>query len=549
MTEFEVRIAGEPIRPTLPEAIKAAARAYEDREYIVLGERRVTFRQAERESAALALGLLALGVGKGSRVGLLMPNTPDWPVCWFGAARAGALTVALSTFFQTAELSWALRHNDIDTLLISARYLKNDYLERLERAVPGLAEQTDPDLYLPSHPYLRRIVVWGDCDRAWAMKGPDALLAAAAARPQLDEAFLIAVEAEIAPADSLITICTSGSTAEPKAVVHTHGTATRATFQFLPYYDFRLEDRHYSGHPFFWIGGLNVNLLPVLYTGGCQVCAPSPTPDAIAEVAERERVTRLSLWPVQAADIAAAAKQHSRDLSAVRIGLGEPTDEAGQVIPRAQRYGGVFGMTESFGMHSLEKLDRPAPPGKAGSQGRTLPGVERRIVDRDTGEAAPAGEVGELHLRGHTLMQGYYKREREEVFGPDGFFATGDLCREDEEGYLYFAGRASQMIKTSGANVSPREVEVALMRHPQVREAFVFGMPDDLRGEVVTAVLVPAAGAEIDVPTLLAQLRHEISPYKAPKAAFVIEHDAVPRTHSDKVDKSRLKEMVGREML
>ncbi len=534
----EVRIGeGAPFRPTLPELIKAAAAAHEDREFVVLGDERLSFRDAERRSAMLARGLLSLGIGKGSRVGLLMPNSPDWVVCWFAAARAGALTTGLSTFFQAPELSWGLRHNDIGVLLVSASYLRNDYIERLERALPGLAGHRAPDLLLPEHPYLRRIIVWGDCDRPWAVK-PEALI------PRVDEAFLAQVEASIVPSDSLITICTSGSTAEPKAVVHTHGVAVRAVRQFLPYYDFQPDDRTYSGHPFFWIGGLNVNLLPALHVGDCQVCSPSPKPEALAELTERERLTRLSVWPAQAAGIIDAAARDGRDLSSVRVGLVEGLDADGKVIPKDRRYGGVFGMTETFGMHSLEILNRPVPPDKAGSNGRPLPGVERRIVDRETGEALGPGQVGELYLRGHTLMQGYYKREREDVFTRDGFFATGDLCATDEDGWLFFEGRVSEMIKTTGANVSPREVELAFLRQGGLREAHVFGLPDPLRGEVVAVVLVPFDGEALDVAARVARLREEISPYKAPKAATAMAYDDVPRTLSGKVDKQRLKGMV-----
>ena len=128
-------------------------------DFLVMGDRRLTFRDAERQSAELAKGLLALGIGKAARVGLLMPNEPDWVLNYFALARVGALTVTLSTFYQASEISWGVRFNDLDTLIISASYLKNDYIERLERAIPGLADQTSTELHLPTHPYLRRIIV------------------------------------------------------------------------------------------------------------------------------------------------------------------------------------------------------------------------------------------------------------------------------------------------------------------------------------------------------------------------------------------------------
>lgn len=523
---------GSARSPTLPNLVEAAATAFGPRELCVLGEERLTYEGAERRSGLWARGLNALGVAKGTRVGLLMPNGPDWIAGWFAAARAGAHTIALSTFFQAREIAWGLRHNDVDTLLVAASYIGADYIERLERAVPGLADSRSPDLRLPEFPLLRRIVVFGDCDRPWALKGPEALEAAAPGG--------LLAQDQVRPDDALITICTSGSTAEPKAVIHSHGGAVRATYQFLPFYDWRIDDRAWSGHPFFWIGGLNVNLLPILFTGGCTVCSPSPKPDILARVMEEERVSRVAMWPAQIRNLMEAAAADGRDLSAIRWGL-EPRTRDGQLIPPANRMGGVFGMTETFGMHSLWPLDEPAPPGKAGSMGLPLEGTERRIVDPETRAPLPAGQAGELQVRGHSLMLGYHGRERHETFDSDGWFSTGDLARLDEDGFLWFEGRRFEMIKTTGANVSPREVEMALMAAGGVREALVFGLPDSVRGEIVAGVVVPVD--TLDADTLIAWVKTQLSAYKAPKVLKVMAYEDVPRTHSGKPDKPALKRL------
>jgi acyl-coenzyme A synthetase/AMP-(fatty) acid ligase len=531
--------------PTLPNLVHDAARRYGERDYMVMDERRISFAEAEAQSAAWAKGLLALGVGKGTRVGLLMPNCPDWVLAFFACARAGAHTVSLSTFFQAPEISWGVRHNDLDTLLIADSYLGNDYIERLERGLPGLKDQTTTELYLPEHPFLRRIVVFGDCDRPWAMKGAQSLVDAARSRPQIDDAFLARVEANVAPADWLITICTSGTTAEPKAVVHTHGVAVRTVWIYSHYIDLLPDDRTYTGQAFFWIGGLNMNLIPSLFRGACLCFSISPKPADVVAMMVREKVTRLSLWPAQVAGLAQYAEREGVDLSFIRSGLSGPRDEAGQLIPPERRVGGMMGMTECFGMHSIEKQTTAAPPGKTGHWGRRVPGVERRVVDPVTKQDLPPGQTGELYIRGHTLMQGYYKREREEVFTRDGWFATGDLAAIDEDGYIYFHGRHTEMIKTSGANVSPKEVEVALMGHPAVREAIVFGMPEPIKGEVVVAVIVPADGQSVEAPVLQGFLRDQVSPYKIPHEIVFMSFDEIPRTGSQKARKRDLAQMLG----
>jgi acyl-CoA synthetase (AMP-forming)/AMP-acid ligase II len=536
--------AGQPFPPTMPGLIREMTARHGNEDFLVLGERRLSFADAERISADWAQGLLAMGLGKAARVGLLMPNNPDWVLCFLAASRIGALTVALSTMFQSPEISWALRHNDIDTLIIARDYLSNDYVERLERAVPGLADQSGPQLHLASHPFLRRIIVWDGCDRPWAMAGPAALEEARRAKPFLDRDFLRAVEANVAPADWLLTICTSGSTAEPKAVVHTHGGSLRAVYLFTHYLDVRPGDRNYTGNQFFWIGGLNMNLIPAMFVGACMCFTQTPKSGDVVDLILREKVTRVHVWPAQAQAIIDEARRRGQRLTSVRSGLGAPRDQTGEIIPPHRRHASQLGMTESFGMHSMEVVDMPSPPGKGGNWGRKMPGVERKIVDPETGAELPPGQIGELYIRGHTLMAGYYKVERVKTFLRDGFFPTGDLAAIDEDDFIWFHGRNSEMIKTSGANVSPREVELAIYALPEVREAIVFGAPDARKGEVVVAVVAPMEGGKLDPDQVTAHLKSAVSSYKVPSHVVVMPYDEIPRTGSQKPKKPDLKAMV-----
>jgi acyl-CoA synthetase (AMP-forming)/AMP-acid ligase II len=536
--------SGRRFAPTMPGLIREMAARHGDQEFLVLGDRRISFADADRISAELAQGLLAMGLGKSARVGLLMPNNPDWVLCFMAASRIGALTVALSTMFQAPEISWALRHNDIDTLIIASDYLSHDYVERLERAVPGLADQASPELHLASHPFLRRIIVWGGAARPWALAGPAALEDAASAKPFFDRDFLAAVEANVAPADWLLTICTSGSTAEPKAVVHTHGNSLRAVHLFTHYLDVRPGDRNYTGNQFFWIGGLNMNLIPAMFVGACMCFTQTPKSGDVVDLILREKVTRVHVWPAQAQAIIDEARRRGQRLTSVRSGLGAPRDQTGEIIPPHRRHASQLGMTESFGMHSMEVVDMPSPPGKGGNWGRKMPGVERKIVDPETGAELPPGQIGELYIRGHTLMAGYYKVERVETFLRDGFFPTGDLAAIDEDDFVWFHGRNSEMIKTSGANVSPREVELAIYAMPQVQEAIVFGAPDSAKGEIVIAVVAPAAGADLGPEAVKAHLRAQVSAYKVPAHVVVIPYEEVPRTGSLKPKKPDLRAMV-----
>ena len=192
-------------------------------------------------------------------------------------------------------------------------------------------------------------------------------------------------------------------------------------------------------------------------------------------------------------------------------------------------------MSESFSAHSAEPIDRRMPEGKEGASGRAVNGIERRVVDPETGEEVPPGEVGELQLRGGGLMTGFYKVPRDQVFTPDGFYPTKDLVRIDADGYLWFVGRTGDMIKTSSANVSRLEVEAALNALPEVARSLVAGLPDPELGEMVAAAVVPAPGADPTEDGLRAALRDHISSFKIPRRIVFITDDDVPLTTTGKV--------------
>ena len=201
-------------------------------------------------------------------------------------------------------------------------------------------------------------------------------------------------------------------------------------------------------------------------------------------------------------------------------------------------------MSESFAIHSAERIDCPLPEDKPGAAGRAVNGIERRVVDPKTGATVPSGEVGELQLRGGALMSGFYGVPRDEVFTADGDYPTGDLVRIDEDGYAYFVGRTGDMIKTSSANVSRLEVEAALHALPEVDLALVTGLPDEERGELVAAAIVPTAGASPDEDSLREALKSRLSSFKIPRRFVFITHEQVPRTSTGKVQLFELRNLV-----
>jgi len=531
--------------PTVPAFLGALVREHGGRPFVLLGERRISYADAERASARLARGLLARGVAKGTRVGVLAPNGPDWVVAWLAAARIGAVVVPVNTFYKAKELGYVLRHADVHTLLTAARFLGNDYLERLEAYAPGLASpsgvsQKADALHVRELPCLRQVFVWGDtAGHAWASP-LEALEAAADATPAVDDAFLAAVEACVAPADPLVVIYSSGSTAEPKGAVHTHGAALRHAHNLNAFRDLEASDRIFSPMPFFWVGGFVFTLLCAMDRGAFLVCEEVFEPGATLALLERERVTIAAGWPHYAKAMVDHPSFAERDLSSVRSG------NLYAVLPETARpadpelRSNSLGMTETCGPHTIDRMDVDLPERLRGSFGRSVPGLEHKVVDPDTGETLAPGEVGEICVRGYSVMQGLHKVEREDTFDRDGFYHTGDAGFFDAEGHLFFQARLGDLIKTAGANVSPREVEVAIEAFPEVASAYVVGLPEPVRGQDVAAAVVLSRGETLDAATARARLREALSAYKVPRRWFFRAAADLPFTDSGKIDKRRL---------
>jgi acyl-CoA synthetase (AMP-forming)/AMP-acid ligase II len=475
-------------------------------------------------------------------VGILIPNSVDFAVAALAVGRIGAMFVPINTFSQTRELGWLMGHADLTHVITHPRFLNNDYLERMEEALPGLATRdAATPLFLPDAPFLRAIHVWGESDRAWSRGGADSIVAAGD-RAGIDDDFLARVEEVVVPADPLVVVYSSGSTSEPKGAIHTQGTVIRHSRNLEFGYPIAPDDVMFSSMPFFWIGGLVTTLFGTLHLGGRLVTLGSFDPGAALDLIEREGATIATGWPQQGKTMSEhPSYTPERVRTVVRTSMPD-------LVPPAQRPPDVnstsLGMTEMCSVHTSWDQYDPLPESRRGTFGKTLPGIEHKVVDPDTGAELPVGEDGELWVRGYSLMQGLYRREREDVFEPDGWYRTGDAGHFDEDGWFYFTGRLGEMVKTpGGANVTPAEVEAALMAFPEVLEAYVTGIPGD-GGQLVVGAVVPRAGETLDGEELRARLKSELSAYKVPKHLWVCAKADLPFLQSGKIKKQELAELL-----
>ncbi len=531
--------AGDGLALTVPALLRARAAERGEHPLLVCDDDVLTYAEAERRSAALARGLLAAGAGagKGTHVGLLVPNGPEFVVATLGAARIGAVVLPLSTFSTAGELRTLMRNADIELIIASASYRGRDHVALLGDAVPGLDLTTPPPLQFPAVPALRRLVV----DHA----GPSGLDALIAEGEGLHPGVLEAAEALVRPGDRLVIVHTSGSTSDPKGVIHQHGPLIRHQHNLNV---LRRYDEHevlFSNSPFFWIGGFGYSLLATLVAGGTLVCSNATDPARTLDLLERVRPTMVNGFAQTVAHLGAHQTFADRDLSSIRRGNLWPIMPAELRAADPELRHNMLGMTETGSVCLASEDESDQPEHRRGSFGRPVPGFEARVVDPETGANCAAGVVGELWLRGPFLMEGYYGRERHETFEPDGWLRTGDQFHIDAEGWYYFTGRLGDMIKTAGANVSPREVEAAIAELTGF-VAHVVGIDDAARGQIVAAaVRVPEGQVRPDPDELRTMLRARLSAYKVPQRILVMADADVPMLSSGKLDARALKERFG----
>jgi acyl-CoA synthetase (AMP-forming)/AMP-acid ligase II len=505
--------------PTVAEILRRQARSRGGHPLLVCDDDRISYAEADRRSAELARGLIAHGAGKGTHVGLLYPNGAEFVVGALAAARIGAVVVPFSTFVTARELHEQLVHSDVEIMLATASFRSHDYVQRLTEALPHAELDSDERLFVAAAPQLRHAVV--DLKRLYR-RGQSVT-------PEL----LAAMEGDVDGCDVLAIVYTSGSTAAPKGVVHTHAALLEHQRNLNEIRGLTASDKLFCNSPFFWIGGFAFGLLATLVAGSTLVCSNAADPAVTLDLLEIEKPTMTNGFAAAVAHLADHPSFAGRDLSSMRRGNLYPIMSPAARPLDAELRHNMLGLTEAGSVVLISDDESDQPESRRGSFGKPAPGFETKLVDRD------ASGVGELCIRGPYVMQGYYKRSREECFDADGWFRTGDLVRVDADGFFYFVGRRSAMIKTAGANVSAAEVENAIAKVTGA-QAHVVGIPDPERGELVAAVVVQPG---LDEAALRERLKAELSAYKIPKRLLAIPRTEVPLLSSGKVDTRRLKQL------
>lgn len=520
-----------PYSRHLAELVAEQARRTPEAHAVVDGDQLLTYGELDARVDTFARGLRDLGVGRGSTVALLCTNRWEWLCVALGTHRLGARIAAFNTFAKEWDLEYMLAHSAAEVLVCVDRFRSRDYRETLAELIPELSdEQWRSERFA----HLREVVVVGDAEMPGARRLDDVV---AGERLPLEPALTSAV-------DDAFVLYTSGSSARPKAVPLQHYAAVENGFHIGERMALSAEDRVFVSVPLFWAYGA-VNALPATLThGGAMVLQPAFEPEGAVELIDRHRCTAIYTLPNMNGALLAAAAFAPERVETLRTGLTLGTEA--ELRLAMDQLGiteicNIYGGTECYGNCCVTPSWWPADR-RATTSGPALPGVEVRIADPETRAILGPGEIGEIEVTGY-LARGYLgdTSGAGAAFGDDGWYRTGDLGSLDEEGAVRFSSRATEMIKTGGINVAPREVEEFLAMHPDVDAAAVVGAPDERLGEVVVAFVVPRTGEHVTEVDLRGFCSARIAGYKVPVRVHVV--DALPETDTGKLARRRLIEL------
>ncbi|MEU4658437.1 long-chain fatty acid--CoA ligase [Streptomyces sp. NPDC023723] len=486
---------------------------------VVQDDRRLTVRELHTRVNQLAAGLSGLGVRRGDVVGLLLYNRPEFVELLYAVNRIGAVLLPLNYRLSEDEWQFILDHARAKVIVTEPEFAPA--VDRLGRVLDRLEH---------------RIQV-GDGTLVEGWTGYDDLLSRHVG------ASVETVDVEAGDLQRLMY--TSGTTSRPKGVCITYGNLQAKNLAHIVHFGLTAQDTTLVCGPLYHVGGLDMPALGVLYAGGKVVLQRKFDAVGVLTAIQEQRVTNLWLAPAMVNAVLEVPGREAYDTTSVRfvLGGGEKTPEPvlrriGAAFPNAW-FADAYGLTETVSGDTF--LDRAHSLSKLGSVGRPVPHTRIRIVD-DSGREAPAGELGEITLRGPKVFAGYWRDERATAAAiKDGWFHTGDIGHVDEEGFLYIDDRKKDMIVSGGENIATPEVERVLYDHPAILEAAVVGLPHPRWGEVPRAFVVFRPGMRTEAEELRRFCQERLAKFKVPTRIDVV--DALPRTPSGKVLKRTLRDL------
>ena len=512
---------------------------------------RWTYAEYRARAEAVARGLLALGLRKGEHIAVWAINLPEWLLLQMAAAKTGIILVTINPALQAREVEYILRQGDVSALFFMGQIRSHDCIATLRSlTTPGAQNGA---LSSEKLPYLRYACLLGMppaglLERTEWRPALFAEMLEAGAAISIDE--LRERESGVTAHDPAMIQYTSGTTGFPKGVILSHYSMLNDAAAFTARWQGKESDRACTVMPFFHVGGCVLAVLGAILVGS--TLHPMIAFDTLKtlQIISAERCTTIGAVPTMLLAILQHPDFAQYDLSSLRGVASGATSVPVYLMEQVKdRIGAdvaiTFGMTESSATITLTLPDDTFRL-KSATVGIPIDHVEVKIIDPASRAIVPCGQPGELCCRGFVVMQGYYNMpdKTAEAIDADGWLHSGDLATMDEHGYIRIVGRIKDMINRGGENIYPREIEEFLIRHPQIADVQVVGVPDAFFGEEVLAVVIPRAGSGLDEQAIRAYCKGQISHQKIPRYIQFVE--SFPVTASGKVQKFILRESATR---
>ena len=524
---------------TLSQVLSQTAASFPKRPVIVNDDQRITYKELDARVNRLARGLIELGVAKGDKVGLWLPNILEWVVAYFAIARIGAVVVPMNTRYKTHEVLYILDNSEATTLFMVDTFVGIDYREMIADVRHQL-------------PLLKNVIVAGEKGRDMRSFSEVESLGAAT----IDDGKLEKREAMCDPQDNVFILYTSGTTGNPKGAMLSHHNIAENAKQVTEVLHTTENDVFLLAVPFFHCFGCVMGITGAITWGASMVPMTVFKAKEALELVEKEHVSILygvpTMFVLELEEYRKGkAGGSGYDVSSLRTGIMAgapcPVEVMKGVMDELHCNVSIaYGLTEASPVITMTRFDDSIEK-RVETVGRALPGIEVKIAD-DEHAPVPTGEMGELACRGYNVMMGYYKMpdKTAEAIDEDGWLYSGDLATMDAEGYVRIVGRKKDMLITGGFNVYPAEIEEYLFTHPKVQNVSVVGIPDDVMGEVAVAYIIPREGVSIDPQEIIDYCAEEIANFKVPRYVEIV--DEFPMTQSGKIQKFRLREMLSEAM-
>ncbi|MBR6182366.1 MAG: AMP-binding protein [Prevotella sp.] len=516
-----------------------------DKEYIVYSDRdlRFTWKVFNERVDNLAKGLIAIGVKKGSNVGIWATNVPDWLTFLYATAKIGAVLVTVNTNYKQSELEYLCENSDMHTLCITDGTWECDYVDMTYKMLPELRNCERGHLQSKRFPCMKNVVFIGREKYRGMFNTAELLLLG----QNIDDDVLVEMKKNVTCHDVVNMQYTSGTTGFPKGVMLTHYNITNDGFITGENMEFTQDDKLCVCVPLFHCFGVVLATMNCLTHGCTQVMVEKFDPLVVLASIHKERCTAVYGVPTMFIAELTHPMFDMFDMSSLRTGIMAgslcPVELMKQVSDKMfLTITSVYGLTESSpGMTQSNIHDTFEQ--RCTTVGRDFPFVEVKVIDPDTGEECPVGVQGEMCCRGFNVMKGYYKNPEAtaEVIDKNGFLHSGDLGVKDEDGFYRITGRIKDMIIRGGENVYPREIEEFLYHMPGIQDVQVAAVPSKKYGEAVGAFIILKEGVKMEPEDVQEFCRGKIARYKIPKYVFFI--DEFPLTGSGKIQKFKLKEM------